>query len=171
MRRRTVLRLGGAGGAVALAGCLGATGEGGAPAAGATPEEGTIDTLDVAGSSGERVPVVAADRVTLLDFWATWCAPCEPQMAELRSVREEFPDVHLLSITNEEDEAAVREFWTEFGGTWPVAMDPGLRTNDRFDVTRIPTLLVLDPSGSERWRHVGLAAADTIAEQVREAGA
>jgi hypothetical protein len=92
-------------------------------------------------------------------------------MAELRSVRAEFPDVHLLSITNEEDEAAVREFWTEFEGTWPVAMDPDLRTNDRFDVTRIPTLLILDPSGDEQWRHVGLAAADTIAEQVREAGA
>ena len=46
-----------------------------------------------------------------------------------------------------------------------------MRTNERFDVTRIPTLLVLDAEGAEIWRHVGLAAAGTVAEVLRKAGA
>jgi thiol-disulfide isomerase/thioredoxin len=116
------------------------------------------------------MPVLPA-APALLDFWATWCAPCKPQMAELRTVREQFPDAHILSITNERDTAAVEEFWREFEGTWAVAQDTELRTNERFDVTRMPTLLVFDAEGTEVWRHVGLAAADSIAAELREAGA
>lgn len=109
-------------------------------------------------------------EVVLLDFWATWCAPCEPQMGELRQIRETFPGLHMLSITNEKDEGAIEAYWRENRGTWPVASDPELRTNDAFGVTRIPTLLVFDPEGTEVWRHVGLASAGTIEGHLREAG-
>jgi hypothetical protein len=92
-------------------------------------------------------------------------------MAELRAVRERFPDVHMLSITNEGEDAPVKGFWREYEGTWPVARDTELRTNERFGVNRIPTLLVFDPEGTEQWRHVGLSAADSVAKALREAGA
>lgn len=161
----------------ALAGCLGdgptesrTAGDGSASAT-ATPGENELRTLDVAGSPGGIRPVVPDGEPALLDFWATWCAPCEPQMDELRAVRESFPALHLLSITNEEDTAAIRSFWQEHDGTWPVAVDTELRTNQRFDVTRIPTLLVLDADGTVVWDHVGLAAADTIREALAEVDA
>jgi thiol-disulfide isomerase/thioredoxin len=164
MNRRRFLR-GAAGAATAgLAGCLGAVDSLGGGNDGG--EAGTIRTLDVAGSPGTEVPIRPAGEPALLDWWATWCAPCKPQMAEFRTVHEEFPDFHTLSITNESDEAAVEEFWREYDGTWPVAMDPELRTNDRYDATRTPTLLLLDGEGNERWRHVGLAAADTIVAEI-----
>jgi thiol-disulfide isomerase/thioredoxin len=150
---------------VGLAGCLGGsdrTANAGANA---------VDTYDVGGSPGGPLPVLPEGRVALLDYWATWCAPCKPQMAELRDIRERFPDVHLLSITNETDAAAIRDFWTEFEGTWAVASDPDLETNDQFEVNRIPTLLVFDADASEVWRHVGLAAVDSIAEALTDAGA
>lgn len=137
----------------------------------ATPGENALRTLDVAGSPGGVVPVVPDDEPALLDFWATWCAPCEPQMDELRSVRASFPDLHLLSITNESDDAAIRSFWREQNGTWAVAVDTDLQTNQRFDVTRIPTLLVVDSTGRVVWEHVGLAAAGTIRDALEEVDA
>ena len=158
--RRSVLAAGAA--AVAgLAGCLGGDSASGL----------TLDTLEAPGSPGDTVPVLAEGRVTLLDFWATWCAPCRPQMAELDEVRERYDEaaVHMLGVTNEEDTAAIRSFWETYEGSWPVASDPALRTNDRFDVTRIPTKIVFDPAGEEVWRHVGLAAADTIVDAVEDA--
>jgi thiol-disulfide isomerase/thioredoxin len=161
--RRSFVRAGVVAGLATLAGCLGGSSD-------AAPEGETLQSLDVAGSPGGPVAVLP-DEVTLLDYWATWCAPCKPQMAELRAVRERFPDLHMLSITNEADEAAIRSFWVEYEGTWPVATDTELRTNDRFGVTAMPTLLVFDASGAEVWRHVGLARAERIVERLREAGA
>lgn len=158
--RRRVL----AGTAAALAGAV-------AGCASTGEDRLTLSTLDVAGSPGDRVVVEPPGAVTLLDFFATWCKPCEPQMKHLRTVHERFPGVHLLSITSQRDEAAIRRFWGEYEGTWPVAQDPELRATTRYDAGRLPTLVVLDRDGKEVWRHVGLAASDRIAEKLRTAGA
>jgi thiol-disulfide isomerase/thioredoxin len=163
--RRDVLAGGGASLTAAISGCLGRITGGGS-----TPDM-TVQGVAVRTSPGEELPVLPSGRIVLLDFWATWCAPCKPQMAELRSIREQFPDVHMLSITNETDVEAITSFWREYEGTWPVAMDPELETNDQFGVNRIPTLLLFGADGEQVWKHVGLAAADSIAEKLREAGA
>jgi thiol-disulfide isomerase/thioredoxin len=163
--RRSFLRAGLGAGAVTLAGCTSIAGSSG------RSEGVTLRTYDVAGSPGGRVPVLPDGRVALLDWWATWCAPCKPQMEVLRGIRERFPEIHMLSITNEGEDAPIEGFWREYRGTWPVASDTDLRTNERFGVDRIPTLLVFDAEGTERWRHVGLAAAEGVAERLREVGA
>ncbi|MFB6118688.1 TlpA family protein disulfide reductase [Halosegnis sp.] len=169
MNRRAYLASLGAG-ASALAGCAGVkSSAAGGPTQ--TPGDNEIRTLAAAGSEAGVVPVVPSGQPALLDFWATWCAPCEPQMAELAIVREQFPELHMLSITNEEDREAIQAFWEEHDATWPVAQDTELRTNQRFGVTRIPTLLVIDADGSITWRHVGLAAADTILAELEAVGA
>jgi thiol-disulfide isomerase/thioredoxin len=164
--RRSFLRAGLGLGAVGLAGCTSLAGSSDGSGSGTA-----LRSYEVGGSPGGTVPVLPDGRVALLDWWATWCAPCKPQMAGLRTIRERFPDVHMLSITNEGDAAAIRAFWREYEGTWPVASDTELRTNERFGVDRVPTLIVFDPDGAERWRHVGLAAVERVAEGLRAAGA
>ncbi|MFB6360685.1 MAG: TlpA family protein disulfide reductase [Halobacteriales archaeon] len=166
--RRAVLRAGGAAGLASLAGCLGSLGGGGTDGG----SRGlTLNALDVAGSPGGTVPVAPSGTVVLLDFFATWCAPCKPQMKSLRSLNQEFPNVHMLSITSESDDDAIRDFWRNYEGTWPVAKDPELEATEEFSVSGIPTLIVLDPTGEQVWRHLGLAAREDIEQAFRDAGA
>lgn len=166
--RRTVLAATGAA-VTALSGCTQLTGAGDSPGgedSGDGSRRLTLDTLDVGGSSGETVAVAPEGTVTLLDFFATYCGPCKPQMAELRTVRSAFPEVHMLSITPEGDADGVASFWTEYEGSWSVALDPEVRTWPKYEVSGLPTMLVLDRAGSETWRHTGLADAETIRSEL-----
>jgi thiol-disulfide isomerase/thioredoxin len=178
--RRRFLRAGGVVLGGAIAGCVGSLEEsGGAPDSGTNGGEGAatekpgirLQSLSVGGSPGGEVRVDPPGTVTLLDFFATWCAPCKPQMAELRTIEERFGDVHLVSITSERDEDVIRSFWRDYQGTWPVALDPKLVATSKYGANSLPTMVVTDPSGAEVWRHRGLARASKIASQLEAAGA
>jgi len=146
-----------------LAGCVGFGGFGG------TNERITVETLDVEGSPGGEMVVNPPETAVLLDFFATWCQPCKPQMAELGEVGDRYPDLHMLSVSWEQDTEAIREFWAEYDGRWPVAQDTELRVAEAYEIDgRLPTKIVLDVDGDEVWRDVGLSEADTIAEHVEE---
>jgi thiol-disulfide isomerase/thioredoxin len=169
IRRRGFLA--GVGTAVAaLAGCTSLAGAGsGGSGTGETASGIQLDTIEVEGSPGGTLQVQPTGQVVLLDFFATWCAPCKPQMESLRSIHSDFPDVHMLSVTWETETQAIEQFWRDYEGTWPVASDPELRTGQEYGVDRIPTLIVFDPEGEEVWRHTGLAAEESIVSQLEAA--
>lgn len=135
---------------------------------GGTDQQIMLRTLEVGGSDGSTVPHRPPGDPALLDFFASWCPPCRPQMAELRTVNDQFPELHILSISWEENTAAIRQFWREHDGAWPVAQDTALEAADAYGVTRLPTKILLDADGEQRWEHTGLADADTIAEEVAD---
>lgn len=185
--RRRLLRGVAAAGAAGLAGCTslpghGADGSGNPGAAGTADDPSTagtadgrdvitLETLAVGGSPGEQVALRPPDCPALLDFFATWCAPCVPQMDTLREVRSAFAptELRMVSVTSEADESAVREFWQRHDGTWPVATDPRSRAVREYSVTGVPTLLVVLPDGTVTWRHTGLAGRETLFDQVERA--
>lgn len=128
------------------------------------PQGIRLESLDVGGSPGGPVDLRPADKVVLLDFFATWCAPCKPEMENLRAARSRYsPDsVFILSITQETDEAAIKEFWREYNGTWPVVIDANLEATEKYEVTGIPTIIIFSPAGSRVMRHTGLAGEDKL---------
>jgi thiol-disulfide isomerase/thioredoxin len=89
-------------------------------------------------------------KVVLLNFFTTWCRPCQEEMPAFRRLRAEYDTetLHMVSITPEVDEKLIRKFWTEYEGTWPVVTDPSLVATDRWDANSYPTNLVFDADGT-----------------------
>lgn len=134
-----------------------------------------VNTLDAQGSSAGRQRIPVPGRVTVVDLFATWCAPCKAQMATLGAVHREFGDrVAFVSVTNEQVDAAfslddVRVWWRDHDGNWTVGHDPGSRLFRAFNAGGLPFLAVADTDGTLTWRHRGLASERTLSREIRRA--
>ncbi|HEY1252203.1 MAG TPA: TlpA disulfide reductase family protein [Thermoanaerobaculia bacterium] len=113
-------------------------------------------------------PIDAAswrDKVVVLDFFSTYCAPCVAELPQLQRARAELrsPDIVFLVVANDsggDDPAAVRAFAAKRGIDLAFAWDPGSVVHKAFGFTGLPALVVLDRAGRVRMRHEGYNAAD-----------
>ena len=112
-------------------------------------------------------------KVVLLNVWATWCAPCRKEMPALDRLQQtlggaEF-EVIALSIDSG-GAAAVRRFYDEIGiRSLALYVDPSMAASSKLRTVGIPTTLLLDREGRERWRKTGPAEWDSpeIIESLR----
>lgn len=97
--------------------------------------------------------------IVVIDFWATWCPPCEFQVPELNRFREahrDDDDVVVLGISVDVDnDDRVREWVEEKQVHYPVLLG-GEQLARRFGALGFPTLYVLGPDGRIALEHVGL---------------
>lgn len=92
-------------------------------------------------------------KVVLLDFWATWCAPCLEELPRLRKLHEELEDEGLAIIGVSLDAMEPRRFasWTRRQGvTWPQVRDGRSYAGDLprlFGIEQLPSTVLLDRQG------------------------
>ncbi len=101
--------------------------------------------------------------VRIVDFFATWCEPCREQFPFLdRLARADgTKGLSVYGVSFDEDRAAVEAFCRETGISFTVLWDKGGGTlAERFDVTRLPTTLVVDRKGTVRFLHLGFERAE-----------
>lgn len=96
-------------------------------------------------------------KVVILDFWATWCAPCRASLPGLAKFRDRYAarDVEVLSVNLEENPQRVRDFVASQGLALRVLLDSDGNVARSYRVQGIPTILVIDKQGRERERIVG----------------
>lgn len=103
-------------------------------------------------------------KVTVVDFWATWCAPCRASMPRVQSLWQQYRanGVELYSVDTDDAspyrEPDVREFLLQNKLTFPVVLDDGT-AESAFSVASLPTMLLLDRGGKVVWSHVGALTA------------
>lgn len=92
-------------------------------------------------------------RVVLLDFWATWCAPCLAELPNLRQLAKRHPsdDLVILGITLDTlDRRRLRSFLRRHDITWPQVHQPQGVDGEiarRFNVEAVPSTFLVDRAG------------------------
>jgi peroxiredoxin len=88
-------------------------------------------------------------KTVLLDFWATWCAPCRQEMPTFEKLRREFAgkDVVILTVDVDEPEAVAAQYMKDEKLTFPVLIAEGTDMVTRYGVVAFPTTLVIDADG------------------------
>lgn len=110
-------------------------------------------------------------RVVLLDFMATWCGPCRASMPGLKAIYAEYGGrIVVISISVDpayDTEERLRDWVSGWEARWIHARDLSDPPVSRlYDVTGIPTYVLIDKKGDIRYRHVGLVSEETLSEEV-----
>jgi cytochrome c biogenesis protein CcmG/thiol:disulfide interchange protein DsbE len=102
---------------------------------------------------------VAAERgkVRVVDFWATWCAPCAESLPLLDAYARELGPrgLAVYGVTIDEDLAQVRDFLERMPLGFPILWDRGAVRVQRYDVKLMPIMLIVDRRGVIRYVHQG----------------
>jgi thiol-disulfide isomerase/thioredoxin len=108
--------------------------------------------------AGEKVRVgELAGRPAIINFWATWCGPCKQEIPVIQAAYERniASGLQFLAITDEA-QGTVRDFYGDFGMSFPVLFDRGGAANRKYRIQAIPTTIFIDRDGVVVARHIGV---------------
>ena len=90
-----------------------------------------------------------AGRVVLIDFWATWCGPCNEELPHVKKIAKEFANepLTIISISWDDDAQKWKDFIAKNEMTWLQYRDANHKLSDRFDVHAIPHYFTIDSDG------------------------
>ena len=113
-----------------------------------------LGDMVVIDAAGNEVPFrsLVAGRPALINFWATWCAPCRKEMPSIDALAAAFPDESFAVIPvaagkNPIDD--IEAFFEETGvSNLPIIRDPRMKLAGSFGVFGLPTTILLDRNGN-----------------------
>jgi thiol-disulfide isomerase/thioredoxin len=93
----------------------------------------------------------------LLNFWATWCGPCQGEMPYLNDIATEWADKGLvvLAVNVGEGKPGVQDFVDYYGYSMTVLLDTASAVSSKYDITGIPTTYFVDEDGIIQKRVIG----------------
>lgn len=96
-------------------------------------------------------------RVVLVNFWATWCEPCESEMPAMERLYGSLPrdDFELVAVAIDDEEALVERFQDEYRLSFPIVLDLDQSIYRTYQTMGVPESLLIDREGRVIERYVG----------------
>jgi len=111
-------------------------------------------------------------QVVMLNFWATWCGPCRREMPQLDRLYEKYRAAGfvLLGVNVDEDQRNAVGVSTKLGVHFPVLFDTKQRVSRLYDLSTMPSTVLIDRDGRVRYVHLGYKEGfeDTYDKQIAE---
>jgi cytochrome c biogenesis protein CcmG/thiol:disulfide interchange protein DsbE len=105
-------------------------------------------------------------RPYLVNFWASWCAPCRQEHENLEALYARYrpQGMELLGVMWNDTTAGARSYRRDLGGAWPLLRDPDEKLALDFGVTGPPETFLVDDTGVVRYKVRGAVTAAHMQE-------
>jgi peroxiredoxin len=111
-------------------------------------------------------------QVVMVNFWATWCAPCRQEMPHLNRLYDKYRSSGfvLLGVNVDDDARKAADLAAKLGLRFPVLFDTDKKVIGAYDMNSMPATLLLDRDGRVRYIHRGYRDGfeTTYDQQIRE---
>jgi cytochrome c biogenesis protein CcmG/thiol:disulfide interchange protein DsbE len=104
-------------------------------------------------------------RVVYLDFWASWCVPCRqsfPWMHAMKSAHE-GEGLTVVAVNLDRSQEDAQRFLAKYKPDFDVRFDPQGLLAERFNIHGLPTSVIIDRHGVQRFTHIGFRTVDQTA--------
>jgi peroxiredoxin len=96
-------------------------------------------------------------KVVLVNFWATWCAPCREELPSLQALKKKFPsaDLVILALSTDDSWEPINKFMAQHQFTIPVYADFDKRISSRYGTFMYPETFLVDKQGRVAYKVIG----------------
>jgi peroxiredoxin len=101
-------------------------------------------------------------QVVMVNFWATWCGPCQQEMPLLDQMYKKYKPAGftLIGVNVDKDSPPVKELLARKPVSFPVLLDPANQVSKAYHVDEMPSSVIIDRKGQIRYVHRGYKPGD-----------
>lgn len=109
----------------------------------------SVDTL-----TGDTIDetVITGHKLTMVNYWATWCGPCVGEIPDLQKISEDFADKDFALVgvlTGDDDIDGAKQFIADQKLTYPIVLPEAFFSDHAGDIYAIPTTMFFDSEGNQ----------------------
>lgn len=108
-------------------------------------------------------------KVILLDFWASWCTPCQAEIPKFIEWQKKYGEegLQVIGISMDDNEKAARKFVERLKPNYPVAMGNAKLAESYGGILGLPANLIINRAGRVRAKYVGATDLDTLEREIQ----